>query len=310
MLQQTTVKTVVPYFLRFTARWPDVFALAAAPLDDVLRFWAGLGYYARARNLHACAKVVVERYRGHFPQAPAELATLPGIGSYTAGAIAAIAFDAPAAAVDGNVERVITRMFAVEEDLPASKGRVKELVEGLVPSERAGDFAQALMDLGATICTVKRPACVLCPWTEPCAARDRGDPETFPRKAPKVEAGLRYGASFVAERADGCVLVRNRPPHGLLGGMAEVPSTQWTNEFVERRALKEAPVKARWRRLPGVVEHGFTHFRLQQAVYFGRVAVHTAAPSGMRWVARADLLSEAWPKVMRKILAHAYPDLY
>jgi A/G-specific adenine glycosylase len=309
MLQQTTVKSVGPYFARFIARWPDLRALAAAPLDDVLRLWAGLGYYARARNLHACAKAVVERYGGRFPQTEAELATLPGIGRYTAAAIAAIAFDARAAAVDGNAERVIARLFAIEQEMPTAKTRVRRLAKALVPPRRAGDFAQALMDLGATICTVKRPACALCPWVETCAARRRGDPETFPRKAPKREGAVRYGISFVASRADGCVLVRNRPLHGLLGGMAEVPSTAWTHDLDERRALREAPLKARWRRLSGAVEHGFTHFRLQQVVYVARVTTRTRAPVGMRWVARADLPHEAWPKVMRKVLAHACPDL-
>ena len=171
MLQQTTVRAVGPYFARFTARWSDVRALAAAPLDDVLKLWAGLGYYARARNLHACAKAVVERHGGCFPQGEAELAALPGIGPYTAAAIAAIAFDAPAAAIDGNVERVMARLFAVEAYFPAAKPDIRRLTDGLVPARRAGDFAQALMDLGATICTPKKPACALCPWMEHCAAR-------------------------------------------------------------------------------------------------------------------------------------------
>ena len=174
MLQQTTVRAVGPYFARFLERWPDVQALAAATLDDVLRLWAGLGYYARARNLHACAGAVAARPDGQFPATEAELATLPGIGPYTAAAIAAIAFDAPAAAVDGNVERVITRFFALERELPAAKPEIRALTQSLVPAARSGDFAQALMDLGATICTPKKPACALCPWMEPCAARVRG----------------------------------------------------------------------------------------------------------------------------------------
>ena len=184
MLQQTTIKTVVPYFARFAARWPSVRALAAAPLEDVLKLWAGLGYYARARHLHACAKAVVERHGGHFPQSQVALAALPGIGPYTAAAIAAIAFDAPAAAVDGNVERVVARLYAVAAELPAAKSEIRRLTERLVPSQRAGDFAQAVMDLGATICTPKKPACAVCPWMGACAARRRGDPEAFPLKAP------------------------------------------------------------------------------------------------------------------------------
>ena len=236
MLQQTTVKTVGPYFARFVARWPDVGALAAAPLDDVLRLWAGLGYYARARNLHACARAVAER--GGFPRTEAELTTLPGIGRYTAAAIAAIAFDDHAVPVDGNVERVVTRLFAIEEELPAAKPEIQRLAQTLAPDARAGDFAQAMMDLGATICTPVKPACVLCPWMEDCAARRRGDPQTFPRKAPKREGKLRRGAAFVAVRADGCVLLRSRPPKGLLGGMTEVPTTDWSHDFDDKRCTE------------------------------------------------------------------------
>jgi A/G-specific adenine glycosylase len=309
MLQQTTVKAVAPYFSRFVARWPNVRALAAAPLDDVLRLWAGLGYYARARHLHACARAVVERHDGRFPARPAELAALPGIGPYTAAAIAAIAFDTPAAAVDGNVERVVARMFVVEEELPAAKAEIRRLAERLIPAERAGDFAQALMDLGATICTPRRPACALCPWTHGCVARRRGDPEAFPRKAPKMEGRLRRGAAFVAIRADGCVLLRSRPPKGLLGGMTEAPTTEWRHDFEERDALAAAPPLSRarptWRRLPGVVTHVFTHFPLELAVYAAEVPASTRAPVGMRWVALADLAGEALPNVMRKVLAHA-----
>jgi A/G-specific adenine glycosylase len=309
MLQQTTVKAVAPYFVRFLARWPTAQALAAAPLDDVLRLWAGLGYYARARHLHACAKAVVERYGGRFPASEAELGALPGIGPYTAAAIAAIAFDAPAAAVDGNVERVVARLFAVEEELPAAKADIRSLAERLIPATRAGDFAQALMDLGATICTPKRPACSLCPWMGACAARLRGDPEAFPRKAPKAQGRLRRGAAFVAVRADGCVLLRSRPPKGLLGGMTEVPTSEWTHDFDERDALAGAPAlpraKPHWRRLPGAVTHVFTHFPLELAVYAAEVPASTRAPAGARWVALAALAGEALPNVMRKVLAHA-----
>ena len=205
----------------------------------------------------------------------AELAALPGIGPYTAAAIAAIAFDAPAAAVDGNVERVVARLFAVEHELPAAKAEIRRLTESLVPAERAGDFAQALMDLGATICTPKKPACALCPWMTACAARRRGDPETFPLKAPKKEGRLRRGAAFVVVRADGCVLVRSRPPKGLLGGMTEVPTTEWTHDFEEGTALAHAPrlgdAQPKWRRLPGVVTHVFTHFPLELVVYVAEV---------------------------------------
>jgi A/G-specific adenine glycosylase len=305
MLQQTTVKAVGPYYMKFLGRWPDVAALAAAKLDDVLRAWAGLGYYARARNLHACAQVVVQQHDGQFPDTEDALRTLPGIGGYTAAAIAAIAFGRRAVAIDGNIERVISRLFAIETELPAAKTEIRARAEMLVPQRRAGDLTQAMMDLGATICTPAKPACGICPWLEPCVARTRGDAETFPRKAPKVEGRLRHGASFVVTRADGHVLVRTRPSKGLLGGMTEVPSTAWTHELNEADALAQAPLKLKWRRLPGVVEHGFTHFPLQQAVYVGRAPAKTKAPAGMRWVAVSELHGEALPNVMRKVLTHA-----
>jgi A/G-specific adenine glycosylase len=310
MLQQTIVKTVGPYFARFLARWPDVRALAAAPLDDVLRLWAGLGYYARARNLHACAQAVAAR--GSFPRSEDELTTLPGIGRYTAAAIASIAFDARAVPVDGNVERVVTRLFAIEEELPAAKPEIHRLAQTLAPDTRAGDFAQAMMDLGATICTPVKPACVLCPWTDDCTARRRGDPQTFPRKAPKREGKLRRGAAFVAVRVDGCVLLRSRPPKGLLGGMTEVPTTDWSHDFDDKGALKGAPRLAgappKWQRLPGVVRHVFTHFPLELVVYAAKLPRNAGAPDGARWVAIAELPGEALPTVMRKVLAHALGD--
>ncbi len=307
MLQQTTVRAVAPYFERFIARWPDIRALAAAPLEDVLKLWAGLGYYARARNLHACAKAVAER-GGEFPASEAELAALPGIGPYTAAAIAAIAFGARAAAVDGNVERVVARIYAVEQDFPAAKPDIRRLTQAMLPAQRCGDFAQALMDLGATICTPKKPACALCPWMEPCTARLRGDAETFPRKAPKKEGRLRRGAAFVVRRADGFVLLRSRPPKGLLGGMTEVPTTDWTHDFDADNALAAAPllprVKMKWRCLPGVVKHVFTHFPLELTVYVTEVAASAAAPPGTRWIALTALRGEALSNLMRKVIAH------
>ena len=307
MLQQTTTKAVVPYFARFAARWPSVRALAAAPLEDVLKLWAGLGYYARARHLHACAKAVVERHDGHFPQSQAALAALPGIGPYTAAAIAAIAFDAPAAAVDGNVERVVARLYAVAAELPAGKAEIRRLTARLLPAARAGDFALALMDLGATICSPMKPACAPCPWMAACAARRRGDPETFPVKAPKKEGRLRRGAAFVVVRSDGFVLVRSRAPKGLLGGMTEVPTTQWTHDFAGGAELgpRLGRVRPTWRRVRGVVTHVFTHFPLELVVYVAEVSAHAAAPPGARWVHHADLRGEALPNVMRKVLAHA-----
>ena len=309
MLQQTTVKAVAPYYARFLARFPAVTDLAGAPLDDVLKLWAGLGYYARARNLHACAKAVAERHSGNFPGTEEALRELPGIGAYTAAAIAAIAFDKRASPVDGNIERVIARLFAVEEELPGAKPRIRALAEQLTPPRRAGDFAQGLMDLGATICTPKSPACVLCPWMEACAARARGDQESFPRKAQKKTGALRRGAAFVMMRADGFILTRTRPEKGLLGGMTEVPTTEWTRNFDAAAALAGAPLKTRWRRVPGVVTHTFTHFPLELTIYTARVPSRTRAPHGMRWIALAGLAGEALPNVMRKVVAHALgPD--
>jgi A/G-specific adenine glycosylase len=309
MLQQTRVQAVAPYFLRFIERWPSVEALAAAPLDEVLKAWAGLGYYARARNLHACARSITERHGGRFPVTVAELGELPGIGPYAAAAIAAIAFGAKAAAVDGNAERVVARLFALERELPAAKPELRALAAGLVPSSRAGDFAQALMDLGATICTRKRPACAICPWMEACAARRRGDPETFPRRAAKRAGQLRRGAAFVALRADGAVLVRSRPAKGLLGGMTEVPTTPWSHDFDPAAALQAAPQfsrsKPQWQPLPGSVRHVFTHFPLELEVYCAEVASTAAAPAGTRWVAIEALADEALPNLMRKVVAHA-----
>ena len=311
MLQQTTVKAVAPYYARFLARWPTVAALAAASLDDVLRAWAGLGYYARARNLHACAQAVVTRHGGEFPANLERLRALPGIGDYTAAAVGAIAFDLPAVPVDGNVERVVTRLFAIAAALPAAKPQIKAYAASLLPPHRAGDFAQALMDLGATLCSPKRPACALCPWSEACLARARGEQETFPRKAPKREGRLRRGAAFVALRADGRVLLRRRPDKGLLASMMEVPGTDWHHEFDAGAALASAPRlagAANWRRLPGVVNHVFTHFPLALTVYAAPVARGTPAPKGARWVKLADLAGEALPNVMRKVLAHALDD--
>jgi A/G-specific adenine glycosylase len=307
MLQQTTVKAVAPYYARFTARWPDVDALARAKLDDVLKLWAGLGYYARARNLHACAKTVAEAHGGHFPAGEAELQALPGIGPYTAAAIAAIAFGRRAAPVDGNIERVIARLFAVEEALPGAKPVIQRLAEALTPARRAGDFAQAMMDLGAAICTPRKPACSLCPWNGGCAAQARGDAEIFPRKIAKREGKLRRGAAFVVRRADGHLLVRTRPAKGLLGGMTEVPSSDWSHDFDDSSALDHAPrlAKAKFRRLPGIVRHVFTHFPLELTVHVARVPAATKPPAGMRWVRSAGVVGEALPNLMRKVVAHA-----
>src|SRR6201990_920775 len=264
MLQQTGVKTVGPYFEKFVSRWPDVAALGSASQDDVLRTWAGRGYYSRARNLHACAVAVLRDHGGVFPDTEEGLRALPGIGPYTAAAIAAIAFDRSTMPVDGNIERVVSRLFAVEEPLPKSKPEIQNLAATLLGPSRAGDSAQALMDLGATICTPKKPACVLCPLNDDCAARLRGDQETFPRKAAKKTGALRRGAAFVVTRGDE-ILVRTRPEKGLLGGMTEVPGSDWLAAQDDKAALSQAPdLKgvACWHRKAGVGEDVFTPFPL------------------------------------------------
>jgi A/G-specific adenine glycosylase len=306
MLQQTGVKTVGPYFEKFVARWPDVAALGRASLDDVLRMWAGLGYYSRARNLHACAVAVQRDHGGVFPDTEAGLRSLPGIGPYTAAAIAAIAFDIRTMPVDGNIERVVSRLYAVEEPLPQAKPMIQELAATLLGPSRAGDSAQALMDLGSSICTPKKPACALCPLNGDCASRARGDQESFPRKAPKKSGTLRRGAAFIVTRGD-ALLVRTRVEKGLLGGMTEVPGSDWLAGHDDKAALKQAPALkgvAKWHRKAGVVTHVFTHFPLELVIYTAKVAARTRAPEGMRWVPVATLAEEALPNVMRKAIAH------
>jgi A/G-specific adenine glycosylase len=304
MLQQTTVATVAGYFERFLTRWPTVEDLAAAPLDDVLHAWQGLGYYARARNLHACAKVVADRHAGRFPDDEAALRALPGIGDYTAAAVAAIAFDRPATAVDGNVERVVARLFAVTEPLPEAKRELRRLAATLTPERRAGDYAQAAMDLGATICTPRKPNCFLCPWRMACRARLAGIAEELPARRDKAERPTRRGVAFWTVRPDGAVLLRRRPEKGLLGGMMEVPSTPWREApWSDEDAKATAPVAARWRPLPGVVRHTFTHFHLELAVWAGEVRAGYAA--GGVWVLPDAMGEHALPTVMKKVIAHA-----
>jgi A/G-specific adenine glycosylase len=306
MLQQTTVKAVGPYFERFLARWPSVADLARARLDDVLSLWAGLGYYSRARNLHACAAAVVRDHGGVLPDTEAALRGLPGIGPYTAAAIAAIAFDRRCMPVDGNIERVVSRLFAVEQALPAAKPAIQHLAATLLGPDRAGDSAQALMDLGAAICTPKQPACALCPLHDGCAARARGDQDSFPRKARKKTGATRRGAAFVVTRGEQ-LLVRTRPAKGLLGGMTEVPSSEWRAGQDDAHALTQAPTMVavkRWHRRVGTVTHVFTHFPLELVVYTAIVPTRTRAPEGMRWVALAALDGQAFPTLMRKVIAH------
>jgi A/G-specific adenine glycosylase len=269
MLQQTTVPHATPYFLDFTRRWPTVADLAAARDEDVMAAWAGLGYYARARNLLTCARVVASLHGGVFPDTEAALRALPGVGAYTAAAVAAIAFGRATNVVDGNVERVMARVFRVETPLPAAKVELATLAATLVESRRPGDWAQALMDLGATVCRPRAPLCDRCPIQFACAAFVDGTPESYPRKAPKSDRPRRYGVAFVLRKGDQIALIR-RPPKGLLGGMLALPTSDWgVSPMPDAQATAAAPVKAAWRDV-GAIEHVFTHFSLSLRVFEAR----------------------------------------
>lgn len=259
MLQQTTVAAVRPYFARFTQRWPTVEALAAAPDEEVMTAWAGLGYYARARNLLACARAVAAEHDGRFPETEAELLKLPGIGRYTAAAIAAIGFGRRAVVVDGNVERVVARLFLVETPMPAAKPELYRLTDTITPDDRPGDFAQAMMDLGATICTPRNPLCALCPINRDCRAYAEGDPARLPVKAAKKDRPRRHATVFWIER-EGEVLLVRRAARGLLGGMRALPTGPWE---ADPPGLADAPAMLPWRWQPGAAEHVFTHFALE-----------------------------------------------
>ncbi len=311
MLQQTTVVTVAPYFRDFLARWPRVEGLAEAPLDAVLSAWAGLGYYARARNLHACARAVCADHGGRFPSTEAGLRTLPGIGPYTAAAIAAIAFGRRALPVDGNVERVTARYFEVAAPLPGAKAALRRRAEELLPAGNSdetfpyGDLAQALMDLGATVCLPAKPRCGSCPLAADCRGRISGLAAELPRRAPRRARPLRRGVAFWLTRADGAVLLRRRPARGLLGGMMEVPSTEWREAaWSADESSSQAPVAPPWRPLPGVVRHGFTHFRLELEVWTAP-AENGSGPDEGRWTRPRDLGAVALPTLMRKVVRHA-----
>jgi len=302
MLQQTQVATVRAYFLDFVARWPRVEDLAAAPDDAVMAAWAGLGYYSRARNLKKCAEAVAFLNGGRFPENAEGLRELPGIGAYTSAAIAAIAFDEPVAVVDGNVERVVSRLLALDMPPRLAKREIGEVVAGMVPAERPGDFAQAMMDLGATICTPRRPSCMLCPLSPDCAAHAAGTPAGFPLRETKAARPLRAGAAFVVVNADGAILLRKRPEKGLLGGMAEVPTTGWTASRDGATGADAAPFAAAWRPA-GSVRHVFTHFELDLEIW--RADTGIAAPAGCWWEAQSG--HAALPSVMKKAIEAAIP---
>jgi A/G-specific adenine glycosylase len=307
MLQQTTVTAVKPYVESFLKRWPAVADLAAAPVEEVMTAWAGLGYYARARNLHKCAGVVAGEHGGRFPDSEDALLELPGIGPYTAAAIAAIAFDRKATVVDGNVERVMARLFAVTEPMPKSKDTLRAHAATLTPAERSGDYAQAVMDLGATVCTPTSPACVICPWSAPCAARAQGIAEQLPVRGKKIDQPQRYGVAFWMVRKDGAVLLRRRPAKGLLGGMVEVPSTPWRDkQWSVKEAAALAPVKTKWRPLDGNVSHTFTHFKLElQTCVADLTPAQAKEFDDAIWTPIERLDAAGLPSVMRKVAKHA-----
>ena len=294
MLQQTTVAAVRDYFHRFTMRWPDVAALAAAEDGDVMGEWAGLGYYARARNLLRCARAVVADHGGCFPEDYETLLKLPGIGPYTAAAIAAIAFDRPETVVDGNVERVLARVFMVETPLPAAKPELTALAARLTPESRAGDYAQAVMDLGATICTPKSPTCGICPLLEPCLARAAGNPADLPRKLPKAMKPTRYGIAYLVRRSDGAWLLERRPDKGLLGGMLGWPGSEWG-----AAATEAPPIAADWQDPGAEVRHTFTHFHLRLSLRTAMVSMETEPDTG-NFVPRSQFRPSDLPTVMRK----------
>lgn len=315
MLQQTTVEAVKAYFLKFTNLWPTIQALADATEDDVLRGWAGLGYYSRARNLKKCADMVASQFQGAFPASVEGLKQLPGIGDYTSAAIAAIAFDIPAVVVDGNVERVVSRLFAIKTSMPQAKTEIRLFTEQLTPQSRPGDFAQAMMDLGSSICTPKKPACILCPLNDNCAALTEGEPELYPVKAPKKARPVRYGAAFIIISPEGQVYLRKRADKGLLGGMSEVPNSDWVQVDIDQpeqiaalTGMELAPFVAQWQP-SGSITHIFTHFELRLNIYKAEVAAMPPSNNGW-WVAADKLGGEALPTVMKKAISAALPDVF
>ena len=302
MLQQTTVPVVIPYYRRFLERWPTLVDLAAADRDEILAMWAGLGYYARAARLHECARMIVRDHSGRFPGTVAELKSLPGIGAYTAGAIAAIAFDLPEAAVDGNVERVMARYLAVDEPAHRLRRTVAEAVSDMMPRHRPGDFAQALMDLGSMVCTPRAPRCGVCPLHGDCRARQRGLVDSLPRRSPRKRRPRRQAIAFWLESADGSVMLTRREGQSILRDMLEVPSTPWRDDaWTLQEAMAHAPRPGDWSLLAGSVAHAFTHL----TVTFRIATLRGAAVSGDdRWHARDAFSALALPAMTWKIIDH------
>lgn len=311
MLQQTTVAAVKPYYQNFLRLWPTVADLAAAKDESIMVAWAGLGYYSRARNLLKCARMVMDEFGGTFPDTAVGLQKLPGIGPYTAAAVASIAFRDPAAVVDGNVERVATRLLSIDTPLPAAKDAVRNALQPIIPLDRPGDLAQAFMDLGATLCSPKRPACSLCPLNNHCSAFASGTQEKFPVKLPKKQKPTRIGAAFVLIRDGQSIWLQKRAPTGLLADMTEVPTTSWTAGIDGASDVNAAPVVAEWKQT-GVVRHTFTHFHLELVVFkslFNKnenfVATVPMLNAGGRWSDIGSLNEEALPNLMRKVIAKA-----
>jgi A/G-specific adenine glycosylase len=303
LLQQTTAAAAAPYFLKFVAQWPRVETLAAASLDEVMSAFAGLGYYSRARNLHACAGEVA-RAGGRFPQDEAGLRALPGVGAYTAAAVAAIAYGAKAAPVDGNIARILTRLYAMEAPIARARREIGAAAAALTPAERAGDFAQALMDIGATICRPKNPDCPACPLQPACRAARAGEPEAYPRRGAAKTRPTRVGAVFFARRADGAVLARRRPPKGLLGATLELPGGPWDAAERADLGLRHAPFATAWRRSPGEVEQVFTHFTLRLTLYAADVGSGPPPAEGQIWIQPAMAEGAGFSSIMLKAIAH------
>jgi A/G-specific adenine glycosylase len=302
LLQQTTARAATPYYQAFIAKWPRVEDLAASPIEDVMSTFAGLGYYSRARNLHACAKEIARR-GGTFPSEEAELRALPGVGAYTAAAVAAIAFGRQTAPVDGNIARVLARLLAMEKPIAGARVELAAAARVLAPSRRAGDFAQALMDIGATLCRPQSPACNSCPLAQDCTAFQAGVPEVYPRRDEAKVRPRRQGAVFFARRSDGAFLARRRPPRGLLASTIELPGTPWTSKNPDDGLAGAAPVDARWRRLPGDVEQVFTHFALRLTVYAAEF--EGGAPADCFWVKPDAIGAAGFSSMMRKAVKHA-----
>jgi A/G-specific adenine glycosylase len=300
MCQQTTVQAVIPYFMKFTTLWPDISALAAAPVEEIMKHWAGLGYYARARNLHKCAKIVAEAHNGAFPETLAGLKALPGIGDYTAAAIGAMAFNISSAVVDGNVERVLSRIHAVREPFPRSKPRLKALAAEYFPEgfHRPGDLAQAFMDLGALICIPAAPRCVLCPVSRFCSAREQGIQNELPVREPKAEKPKKGGYLYLIRNGAGDVLLERRPETAMMGGMSAFPTSAWEPGWEGIAHPEFLELQAPGQQLS--VHHGFTHFDLELRLHHARVREKASVPANLFWVPAGDLEDQGFPTLFKK----------